>query len=339
MNACRPLIWLVCLAVLWCGHAKAQEAKARVSLAGKDTAWAGQRMTLVVELLAPGFFASPVNFDLPDPPGMLIVPPSGSPVVNSEEIDGVNYTVQRHELAAFAQRAGEQTIPPISARFQFKRQPLDKAAVAATVKTEPVKFTTKLPPGAEKLGSIISARNLKVVEEWKPEPGKTKAGDAFTRTVTFTAPDVPAMAFPPFPAKPIDGLGIYPKAPEVLDQDNRGSLTGQRRDVITYVCQRAGQFTIPAARLTWFNLDTQKLETIEFPARTFDVAPNPAMASAAPSQTASPARGLWPALLWSAVAMALLGVCFVPARFWLRLAAPWRSVHLAPLNPPGEHQS
>ena len=49
-----------------------------------------------------------------------------------------------------------------------------------------------------------------------------------------------------------------------------GSLTGKRRDTITYVCQRAGRFTIPAARLTWFDLDAKKLQTIDFPARHFE---------------------------------------------------------------------
>ena len=142
---------------------------------------------------------------------------------------------------------------------------------------------------------MISARNLKVEETWTPEPGKAKAGDAFTRTITFTAPEVPAMAFPPFPAVKIDGLGIYAKPPEVLDKSNRSSLSGNRRDTITYVCQRAGQFTIPAVRLTWFDLDAQKLRTIDFPARHLSVSSNPALESTAAPQGQSVS---WTALLW-----------------------------------------
>ena len=55
-----------------------------------------------------------------------------------------------------------------------------------------------LPPGAEGLGNVISARNLKVEETWKPELGKTtiKPGDAFTRTIIFSAPDLPGMGLP-----------------------------------------------------------------------------------------------------------------------------------------------
>ena len=167
----------------------AQEAMVRASIETKGEIWVGQRVTLLVELLAPGFFSGTAAFELPTVPGLMLAPPAGSPIVASETIDGTNYTVQRHELAVFSRHAGEQTIPPITVRFRFKQNPLDKDSVAAEVRTEPVSFSVKLPPGAEKLGSLISARNLKVEEVWTPEPGKAKVGDAFTRTITFTAPE------------------------------------------------------------------------------------------------------------------------------------------------------
>jgi hypothetical protein len=218
--------------------------------------------------------------------------------------------------------------------FRFKQNPLDKDSIAAEVRTEPVSFSVKLPPGAEKLGSLISARNLKVEEVWTPEPGTAKVGDAFTRTITFTAPEVPAMAFPPFPAGKIEGLGVYPKPAEVLDKSDRGSLTGSRRDTIVYVCQRAGHFTIPATRLTWFDLDAQKLHTIDFPARNLSVSPNPALEATAVEQGKSVP---WTALFWI---LAVAGAAFIATlcrEYWM----PWlsralvrcRPVHLQPLNP------
>lgn len=331
------------LFVLWCCGATvlAQEAKVRTSLATKGDVWVGQKVTFVVELLAPGFFSGAASFDLPKTPGLLLVPPSGSPVVSSETIDDVSYTVQRHEAAVFARRAGEQTIPPIPIRIQFKRNPLDKQSVAATLQTEPVRFAAKAPPGAEKLGSLICARDLQVEETWKPEPGKAKAGDAFTRTITYTAPDVPAMAFPPFPAAKIDGLGIYPKAPEVLDQSDRGSLTGKRRDTITYVCQRSGQLVIPAARFTWFDLDAKQLRTVDFPARTLDVAPNPALASTATTVVTdvhAGSRGLLAGLAVAVVVNLLAVLVWKSRSFWLPLFEVFRPVHLGPLNPSSSPQ-
>jgi len=192
-----------------------------------------------------------------------------------------------------------------------------------------------MPPGAEKLGTILSARNLTAVESWKPEAGKAKAGDAFTRTIIFSAPDIPAMAFPPFPTPPIDGLGIYPKSPEVLDHNDRGQLRGERRDVIIYVCQRPGQFVIPATRLTWWDLDSKQLRAIDFPALTLDVAPNPAMETAL-TTPASAQRSLLKWLVPVLVTILLLAVILWRSklrRILLRWLAPWRPVHLQPLNP------
>jgi hypothetical protein len=314
--------------------AGAQEPRASVSIVTKGDLWVGERVVLAVELSAPGIFAGAPAFDLPDPPGMLLFPPEDRPILTNREIDGVSYTVQRHEVTVVVRHGGKQTIPSLSVRLQFKRNPLDKQAAAAVVKTDPLEITAKLPPGAEKFGSLISSHRLQVVEKWSPEPGKAKAGGAFTRTITFTAADVPGMAFPPIPAAPIDGLGVYAKPPAVLDHRERGDWQGERQDTVTYVCKRPGKFTIPALQVTWYNLDTNKLETVEFPARILDVAPNSAMASAAPEP--EPSSGRRPATIALAAALAVnvlaYGVWKTRA-FLLRALSVFDAVTLAPLNP------
>jgi hypothetical protein len=332
-------VFVIGLAAILCTKAHAQEVKVRATMETKDTIYVGQKATLVVELLAPGFFASAASFDVPDPQGLVLIPPTGSPVVSSEEVDGVSYTVQRHEVAALAQRAGDAVIPPFTVRFQYKRAPLDKETVPAQVKTPEVKFTATQPPGTEKLGMIISARNLEVKETWHPDPAsaKPKAGDAFTRTITFTAPEVPGMMFPPFHADAIDGIGIYPKEPEVQDHAERGSLTGRRQDVVTYALQRAGTFTIPAVRFTWWDLDSKSARTVDFPARTLTVAPNPALPAWQPTTgTAPQGRRIGRKTELTAAALLLALVVFsVPQvrRSVGRIVALFRPVHLQPLNP------
>ncbi len=313
----------------------AADALVRTSLATSGDIWVGQRVTLVVELLAPGYFSGAPAFDLPDPQGLLIVPPGGSPTISTKEIEGTSYTVQRHEFSVFARSAGAQTIPPLTARFHFKRNPLDADILPAMVTTDAVSFTAQLPPGAENLGNVISARGLQAVESWKPEPGKAKAGDAFTRTITFTAPDVPAMLFPPFPAGQIDGLGVYPSPPEVRDHTERGQIRGERRDSITYVCKRPGQFRIPAVRMTWWDLDARQLRTIDFPERTLEVTANPALA-VAPGDAEGP-RQWMPQRRWLGVlAIAVAGAVGLYLGWRLvrrRVIAVFRPVRLAPLNP------
>jgi hypothetical protein len=145
------------------------------------------------------------------------------------------------------------------------------------------------------------------------------------------------MAFPPFPTQSIDGLGIYPKQPEVLDHSERGQLSGQRRDVITYVCQRTGHFDIPGAHLTWFDLDAKELRTIDFPGRHFGAAPNPDLAATVESSQTSHEQISWKT--WAVmlfILLVLLGLAFYRRQLRVVLSSlidPLRPVHLEALNP------
>jgi hypothetical protein len=318
----------------------AQEPKIRAHLELPDPLWTGQKVTLVVELLAPGYFAGAASYELPDPAGLLLFPPAEHPIVGGETIDGTYYVVQRYELAVYPSTAGPHTIPPIPVRIQYKRAPLDHDSVSATVRTPALTLRVTAPPGTAGLGQVISARNLRVADEWKPEPGAAtiKAGDAFTRTITFTAPEVPGMVFPPFPVGKIDGLRLYPKPPVLLDRNGRAGLAGGRRDTIVYVCERPGRFVIPAVRLTWWDLDAKQLRTADLPAHTITVAANPALAAtvAAPAPQAGWRDKAWWRLGGGGALVILLGLGW--RSVWRRgvvrrLVAPLRPVHLQPLNP------
>jgi hypothetical protein len=285
----------------------------------QEKVWVGQRVTLIIELLSPGYFAGSPAFDLPSVPGILILQPDGRPVLGSEMIDHTNYTIQRHELAVFSQRAGHIKIPSFPVRFSTRQGAV--SPVEQRLQTNAVSFDANLPPGAEALATLISARDLTATEKWQPEPGAAKAGDAFTRTITFSATDVPAMALPPFPATEIPGLGVYPKAPMLLDQNERGVTRGERQDSLTYVCQRLGQFAVPAARFTWWDLDHHQLRTVDFPAHTFEVAPNPGLPVPPVALSSGPDRNLRAQIRDLGVVAVLIGVLAVFG-WWTRRRRP-----------------
>jgi len=325
----------------------AQDPRVRVSLKDDQAVWVGQQMVLVVELLAPGYFASAAAFDLPEPAGVLLMPPQNHPVVGNETIDGTLYTVQRHELPAWAMRADAGAIPAFTVRFSYKEQPLDKDETPATVTTTEIPVTVKTPPGAEGLGTVISARNLDIRDVWDPTPGTepVKAGTAYKRSITFTAPGVPGMLFPVFPAGEIDGLGIYTKH-GVQDRSDRGVMVGESVDAVTYVLQSPGTYTLPAANFTWFDPDAGQLITHTFPEQVFEVIANPDQASVpsvgesgdtAAGPLASMDRRTIGWLMLAAVAVLVLALLALNSKVRRRVSGwltPLRPVHLQPLNPP-----
>jgi hypothetical protein len=291
--------------------------RVRVELSPKDGAWVGQRVTFAVTLSTPDLFAGVPSFEMPEIPGAVVLPPAGSPTIGSETVGDTTYTTQRHEFAVFAQCLGVVRIPPFPIRFESNAG-FGQPTVKREVTTEAVSFPAKTPPGAEGLGTVIAARDLKVADTWHPEPKAPKVGDAFTRTVTLTAADVPGMVFPPLRLDAIDGLAAYPKPPAVNDRTERGTLTGERAETVTYVCERPGGVAIPDRTLTWWDLDAKELKTVKLPGRTFDVASDPSAPpdpSSTPPATADTGRWLW--------VLAAVGVALVLTWLLLTRVRPW----------------
>jgi hypothetical protein len=147
------------------------------------------------------------------------------------------------------------------------------------------------------------------------------------------------MAFPPFAATEIPGLGVYPNIPILLDQSERGTMRGERKDTITYVCKRPGQFVVPAARFTWWDLDHHQLRKVDFSGRTFKVSANPALSGPAAASGSIEGRNLRAqiralGIVAGLIALAGIGLWISRRRpDWWRSISFWRPVHLAPLNP------
>ncbi|RYD64966.1 MAG: hypothetical protein EOP83_08455, partial [Verrucomicrobiaceae bacterium] len=246
-----------------------------------------------------------------------------------------SYTIQRHELMLYSQVEGTATVPACEVRVQFKRSPLDHDAVEEAVKTQAVSFKAMRPPGTQPGQTIITSADLKVEETWKPEPGaNAKVGDAFVRTLKWSASDLTGMAFPPFRPAPIRGLGIYPGEPVVEDTEDRGTLSGGRTDTATYVCKTGGHFEIPPLSVTWWNPEAKELKKIAFKAHAFDVPMPPPPPVTPQAWLKREWREHGALVIGLAVASLLSGVTVhlfkdVIVRFLKRL----RPRHLPPLNP------
>ncbi len=247
----------------------------QISLAPKtpDPVWVGQRVSIIVEVLSPTFFAGPTNFTLPDIAGAVFYKPQERALVSSKTIDGKTYSVQRHEFSFYPQRAGDFEIPPFKVRFGIAGKPGEEATEHSE-QTTALKISSKMPPGAEHLSVLISTSNLKVDESWNPQAsGTVTVGDAFKRTITFRAPDMPGMVFPTINFPEVEGLKLYQSRATVNDKIDRGSLTGERIEGITYLCEKPGSYSLPAIAIPWWNLNKKQMQKIILPAVSFEVEP------------------------------------------------------------------
>jgi len=262
--------------------AGSQPAFVRDKLVQTEKIWPGQRLTLYVTLYTTTSFSGSTRFELPKVSGMLIMENEDRPLLGSEKIDGLSYIFKRHEIDLFPLRSGSLTMPAFTVEFGFRGE--NGKVVDQSFTTRQLQFSVLEIPGANPRKPVITTADFQVQDQWNPEPGKAKVGDAFTRTITLTAEDLPGMAFPPLDLEKIDGLGLYTRQPQVEDQMQRGEFTGRRTETITYVCEQKGTFTIPEASVQWWNPKFETLQEVSLKAVKFEVVLNPLLEQAGESE-------------------------------------------------------
>lgn len=316
----------VLIMFVFCGRFAfaAEPAQVEIKLATDGAIWQGQRVVIRTTIKSPDTFANVPAFDLPQVTGAILVPPSGSPVLGTETIGDDSFTTQTHDLLVFPQQVGTITIPSFTIRFSSSVG-FGKPVQSQIVKTTPVSFSVKKPPGTEHLAMVLTTTNLSVHETWEPQPGKepVAVGTAFKRTIQTTAGDLPGIVLPTFQIQPPAGLRVYKQEPILNDEDNRGDLTGKRSDSATFVCEQSGTYELPAMTVTWWNPTEQVLHHATLPARTIKVAA-PSTTELTKQPTPSAASSAWTAARLISATI-LVGVICAVVWFWPTLTGFWNA--------------
>jgi hypothetical protein len=275
-----------------------------------DEIWVGQRLELSVTLYTTISFRGVPRFSLPRDSGMVIIVSDDRPLLGSETIDGTSYMSKQYSISIFPLRAGTLTLPSFQVEFAYQGDDGQRAEIS--LPTTAQQFTVMDVPGSDPELPMITGEDVKVDDQWEPKPGKATVGDAFLRTVTMTATGLPGMAFPPLKVDNVEGLAIYPRQPQVSTDTERGAFIGKRVENYSYVCQKAGTYTLPEMKVQWWNPTDKTLQVVKLNPVTLKVAPNPLLetqeaAAAAASLNESSPWWRWPsAVVLIAVAAFLL---------------------------------
>lgn len=273
-------------------------------------AWRGQRVNLKLEVLSSEGWSKISKFNQVEIPGAYLIRKNITGTRIQRTIDGTSYTGQQYDLSVYPQIDGEITIPPFPAVAEIKELSYNGKITQKDINFPACSFISKSPPGAEKIGDLISTNRLTAEQSWSTENTQFNVGDALTRSVTLVAEDVSAMAFAPISHPKFEGVGLYPANPILSDESTRGSLVGMRTESITYILEQPGQLDLPAGSYTWWDLKNQSLQTIELPGRTVSVSGTALNASAVEPVAKPTATKYW--LLFSIVLFAI----FAASSYW-----------------------
>jgi len=232
-----------------------------------EKAWVGQRVILQVDVLGSDGWTQITRFDDIEIPGAYLMRTDSQGTRLQETIDGVSYSGQRYEFSIYPQAAGAIEIPAIGVEVTTRAAGVDRTASVQQAQAPAVTILSNIPAGAENIRGLVSTTQLTAGQNWQSLDETLQVGDALERTVSVQAVDVSGMAFTPLTHEDIAGVGSYPAQPAVQDSSDRGSLSGSRIEVVTYVFEQEGEVQIPDIEFSWWNLANNKLEQVLLPGR------------------------------------------------------------------------
>jgi hypothetical protein len=282
--------------------------------------WVGQQVNFYVTVFMSARPKGSPTFQVPEVPGGILQHIPARPLYGMHEIDGIEFTTWMYSFALYPHRAGTHTIAPIRAKVSLPAANGEWQQVSAS--TDPFNIASRMPAGAKGLSTLITSTEFKAQERWDPIQTKIMVGAAITRTITMRAADFSGMGFPPISFKAVKGVSVYPKPPEVRDETQRGDISGARIETVTYIFEQEGQYTLPGLSIPWFDIDTNELKRVSFPARRLEVAPNPAFIKSDQETPSTDSLLHWRAIL-TGVAVLVLSVAAILI-FFQRLRKPLR---------------
>ncbi|HEV7813725.1 MAG TPA: BatD family protein [Janthinobacterium sp.] len=144
----------------------------------------------------------------------------------------------------------------------------------------------------------LPAQNLKLEERWSPADGAIRAGEPLTRHLHLSATGVAGTQLPDLGAMMVmpEGIKSYPDQAKTSESLQGNMLLGSRDQDIALIAAKAGHYTLPALRLSWWDTAQQVQREAELPARSIDILPAAAAAGAgAPAATAPAGNDAGPA--------------------------------------------
>ncbi|HSC83048.1 MAG TPA: BatD family protein [Pseudomonas sp.] len=239
----------------------------------------------------------------------------GEPRVYEKTINDVRHGVIEVRYAIFPQKSGELLIPaqtfsatPAERGDSDEYNPFGPRPGRLTrVKSPQIPLTVKPKPADYPADAPwLPARAISLSEAWSPEPDKVSVGDSLTRNIMLRVEGLSSAQLPPLPASQANGLRRYPDQPQLHNESGERGLIGSREEHEALVPSQSGRIELPKLEVVWWNTREDHLERTSLPARTLQVASNPAMDVETPVESQTPAQNgaiplLWPWQLATAV--------------------------------------
>jgi len=233
----------------------------------KADVYVQEQLILTVQLF---FRGSLIRGELSDPqhPNARIEP-LGKQKEFSRFRDGERYRVVERRYALFPQKPGPLNLPAI--RFEGQAREADGSLKFLRDSAQLFEVQVNDVPAEFSGTTWLPATSLTMAEAGMPPTLNLNTGDNITRTLSLQATGLPSEALPPLPESVPDGLRSYPENPQRDTSVGPDGITSTLTQTRALVPVKAGQLTLPAIRIPWWDTESDSEKVAVIPAQTLNI--------------------------------------------------------------------
>lgn len=234
-------------------------------------------------------------------------------------VNGQQYVVIERRYAIFPERSGPLTIAPVTfsgrlAAPSRQRAPgmpsmqmndmmerffgnLSMSSPGQRVRLRGESYTLDVKPRADAFTGQhwLPAADLQLTDSWAAGPPEFRNGEPVTRTITLEAKGLESTHLPELNVPDTPGMRIYPEAAVHNNRTDGEWVFGRLERTFAYVPSTAGQHTLPAVRVDWWDTGNNRQQTATLPSWSINVEPGEgvlnAQQPAAPDKPSATADG------------------------------------------------
>lgn len=240
------------------------------------TVYVGQQINYTIKLYYRKRLA---GGNLTDPqPQNAVVERLGDDREYRRKMGDQEYSVLERRYVIFPETSGNLVLPGITfvgeiaagrggAFNPFVRNPrVNATSLESTVRVLPI-------PPKQRAGTWLPSKGLLLTEKWAPEPPIFRVGQPLTRTLELHATGLLGTQLPDVAGDYPSGLQTYPEPAQHETRANAKDVVGLRNIAIAIVPTEAGEITLPAVELPWWDTENDRPRIARLPARKITVQP------------------------------------------------------------------
>jgi len=226
----------------------------------------------------------------------VVIEPMGEVQRYQTQLGDQPYLVLEKKLALFPQQSGQLKINSVLGEVRLVPEsnslfdPFQARGEIKSVNSPELILEVSGIDSAFSGQHWLPSTSVRLSDVWQEDLDKLKAGEPVTRTLMLVAEGLTAAQLPALDQDDVDGLKQYPDQPVLNDQRTSRGIVGVRQQKIALIPTAGGTYTLPEIVIPWWNVYTQKEEYARVPARTIQVAADPATKPKAVAEPIAPVQ-------------------------------------------------